>query len=213
MSSPEPNHPADALRAVLVRPEAEAERLLATSGPEQLEAVAWLSAHLAALDHTVDPVIRRAIPDGRHLVAAHREVAARLMRCLRAVERHHSGDVLAAGLSPDKLGETLRALLEEHRAMESRLIDALSEALPADDQDALVETYKHALVHAPTRPHPHTSHGDLMFRLDGLRDRVLDAMDGRSVPVPRLPRNRITPGRWGAYLLGQQHEARPPDAS
>jgi hypothetical protein len=27
-------------------------------------------------------------------------------------------------------------------------------------------------------------------------------MDGRHVPVPRLPRRTIMPGRWGHYLLG-----------
>jgi hypothetical protein len=45
-----------------------------------------------------------------------------------------------------------------------------------------------------------------MFRLDGLRDRILDVMDGRRVPVPRLAKRHITPGRWGSYFLGQPHE-------
>jgi hypothetical protein len=212
MSPSTPTQPDSTLRAVLVRPEVEAGRLLASAGPEQLAVVAWLSAHLAALDHAVEPALRRAVPEGEGLVAAHRAVARRLMRCLRAVERHHSGDVLAAGLSPDKLDETLRRLVGEHREVESQLIDVLSRALSPADQAALVETYEHALSHAPTRPHPHTSHGALMFRLDGIRDRILDAMDGRTVPVPRRPRARIMPGRWGAYLLGEQHESAPPDA-
>jgi hypothetical protein len=45
-----------------------------------------------------------------------------------------------------------------------------------------------------------------MFRFDGLRDRILDAMDGRHVPVPRLTKEHIKPGRWGSYFMGQPHE-------
>jgi hypothetical protein len=70
-----------------------------------------------------------------------------------------------------------------------------------------VADYERALTHAPTRPHPHLSRGGLLFRLDALRDSVLDMMDGRHVPVPRQPRRRrLIPGRWGAYFLGQPQD-------
>ena len=60
---------------------------------------------------------------------------------------------------------------------------------------------------APTRPHPHLPHrgitGAIAFRVDAVRDRVLDTMDSRHVPLPRAPHESRTPGRWGSYLLGQ----------
>ena len=36
-----------------------------------------------------------------------------------------------------------------------------------------------------------------------LRDRVMDTMDGRHVPLPRPPVEPRPAGRWGSYLLGQ----------
>jgi hypothetical protein len=193
------------LESVVDFAEAEAERLLDTDGAAPLDVVAWLSAHLAALDRTVYPVAKRAIPDGPRLVAQQREVSGRLARLLRVVERRHSGDVLASGLSSDRLTTSLRTLLDEHHATEREMLDRLATALDDDAKTALVESYESAMRHAPTRPHPHLSRGGLMFRFDSLRDRILDAMDGRHVPVPRLVHRRIVPGRWGAYFLGQQH--------
>jgi hypothetical protein len=193
------------LRSVVTHAEAEAERLLDTTGTAPLDVVAWLSAHVAALDHAVYPVAKRALPDGAALVAANREITARLTRTLRVVERRHSGDVLAAGLNSDRLFASLRALVDEHHLAESELVDRLVDALSPAAQVELISSYESALEHAPTRPHPYLSRGGLMFRVDGLRDRILDAMDGRHVPVPRLVKQHITPGRWGSYFLGQPH--------
>jgi hypothetical protein len=160
---------------------------------------------MAALDRTVYPVAKKAIPDGPRLVARQREISTRLARLLRVVERRHSGDVLASGLSSDRLSESLRALLDEHHAAEREMLDRLASTLDDDAKTALVESYESAMKHAPTRPHPHLSRGGLMFRFDSLRDRILDAMDGRHVPVPRLAHRWVTPGRWGSYFLGQPH--------
>jgi hypothetical protein len=125
------------------------------------------------------------------------------------IERRHSGDVLAGGLSADRLGERISELITEHRAAQARILDALAQSLDEAAMAKLADSYNDALEHAPTRPHPHLHRG-LMFRLDALWDRILDTMDGRHVPLPRVPRTRITPGRWGAYLLGQQHEPPAP---
>lgn len=200
------NEPHRDLRSVVTHAEAEAERLLDTVGTAPLDVVAWLSAHIAALDRAVYPVAKRALTDGPQVVAKHREITGRLTRTLRVIERHHSGDVLASGLNSDRLFESLGTLVEEHHIAESLLVDRLVDSLSAADQSALIASYESALQHAPTRPHPHLSRGGLMFRVDGLRDRILDAMDGRHVPVPRLTKDHIKPGRWGSYLLGQQHD-------
>jgi hypothetical protein len=194
------------LRAVVTHAVAEAERLLDTAGTAPLDVVAWLSAHLAALERAIYPVAKQALPDGQQIVASNREIAGRLTRTLRVVERHHSGDVLAAGLNSERLVASLRELVEEHHRAEAQLVDRLMDKLSPAEQTDLIASYESALEHAPTRPHPHLSRGGLMFRLDGLRDRILDAMDGRHVPVPRLAKHHITPGRWGSYFLGQPQD-------
>jgi hypothetical protein len=200
------DQPRQDLRSVVTHAEAEAERLLDTAGTAPLDVVAWLSAHVAALERSVHPVARHVLPDGDQMVAKNREIAGRLTRTLRVVERRYSGDVLASGLNSDRLFDSLRSLVDEHHVAEGELVDRLLVALSADGQAALIKSYESALEHAPTRPHPHLHRGGLMFRLDGLRDRILDAMDGRHVPVPRLARHHVTPGRWGSYFLGQPHD-------
>jgi hypothetical protein len=204
-SSPaaQPDH---TLRSVVTHAEAEAQRLLQTVGTAPLDVVAWLSAHLAALERAVYPVVRHELPDGQQVIAQHREIATRLTRTLRAIERRHSGDVLASGLSSERLFGNLQDLVNEHHIAESTLVDRLGASMSEADQVDLIAAYQSALAHAPTRPHPHLSRGGLMFRLDGLRDRILDAMDGRHVPVPRLVKDHVTPGRWGSYFLGQPHD-------
>jgi hypothetical protein len=205
-SSSTGEQPRHDLRSVVTHAEAEAERLLDTAGTAPLDVVAWLSAHLAALERSVYPVARHTLRDGETMVANSREIAGRLTRTLRVVERRYSGDVLASGLNSERLFDSLRSLVDEHHVAEGELVDRLVEALSADGQAALIASYESALEHAPTRPHPHLHRGVLMFRLDGLRDRILDAMDGRHVPVPRLTRHHVTPGRWGSYFLGQPHD-------
>jgi hypothetical protein len=210
-------HPDRDLGEVVSHAEAEAQRLLQTEGTAPFDAVVWLSAHIAAVDHAVYPVVRRSLPDGKQVVVQHREIAARLSHTLRAAERHHSGDGLATEMSPDRLVSELRILVTEHRTAETALLVRLSEALSDDAQSALIESYESALGHGPTRPHPHLHGGGLhggglIFWLDSLRDRILDTMDGRHVPMPKVTKDHVTPGRWGAYLLGQPHDQRRPDA-
>jgi hypothetical protein len=194
------------LRRLISHAEREAQRLLG-SGTAPLDVVIWLSAHIAAVDHSVYPVVKRSLPDGAAVVARHREIASRLSHRLRDAESYHSGDMLASGMSPQQLSADLRRLVTEHLRAEGVLIRRLIEALTDDAQAVLMTAYADALEHAPTRPHPHLHRGGLMFRLDRWRDRVLDTMDGRHVPLPRAVKAHVTPGRWGAYLLGQPHQS------
>jgi hypothetical protein len=197
------------LRTTLSRAHDQTDALLADPKGNPLEVVVWMSAHIAAFEHAVYPTVRRQVPNGDALVAADRKVVERIARTLRMLERRHSGDVLATRLSADRLAERLGSLVAEHRQVLARILDGIESSLDDEAMQALAAKYESALAHAPTRPHPHVRTG-VMFRLDALRDRILDTMDGRHVPLPRAPRARITPGRWGAYLLGQQH-ARPDD--
>ncbi len=198
-------HPDRDLRSILGQAHDKADRLLAHPESSRLEVVAWLSAHIAAFEHAVYPVVKRQVPDGAALVKADREVVSRLARTLRMLERRHSGDVLATGLSAARLDERVGRLVAEHRAVLSRILDALAAVQDDAAMRELGRAYEDALAHAPSRPHPHM-HSGLAFRLDALRDRILDTMDGRHDPLPRIRRPRIIPSRWGAYLLGQQHE-------
>ena len=194
------------LRSALTQAFEEADKLLGSGDSPPLDVVVWLSAHIAAFERAVYPAIRRALPDAGELIAVDRGAAARLAKALRIMERRHSGDVLASGLSSDRLAERIADLVRIQKTEQGLIISRLEQALDGPAASALVDAYAAALSHAPTRPHPHLSRGGLMFRLDAIRDKILDTMDGRHVPVPRLSRERITPGRWGNYLLGQQHD-------
>jgi ribosomal protein S18 acetylase RimI-like enzyme len=180
---------------------------LTEDGGRPLDAIAWLSAHLAASARTVRSVASRRLQEP---TAAVREITRRdveLERMLRIAERRHSGDALAAGLDTERLRQSLLQRLEAHAETEHIRLAALSEALSVEDEWSLAESYLDALVKAPTRPHPHLPHhgvvGAIAFRVEAVRDRVLDTMDGRHVPLPRTPHEPRTPGRWGSYLLGQ----------
>jgi hypothetical protein len=184
----------------------EVERLL-DAHSSLLDVVSWLSAHLAALDRAVYPVIRSALPEGSSLVRRHRRLVSEVSGVLRVVERHHSGDVQASTLDPERLTEEVRGWVTRLHELEVEVTDRLSAALDDDAQARLIDDYSSALEHAPTRPHPHLSHAGpftaLVFWLDRTRDKLLDTMDGRHVPVPRVPRRSHQVGRWGSYLLGQ----------
>jgi hypothetical protein len=192
------------LRSALGRAHDEAAQLLAGADSAPQDIVAWLSAHIAAFEHAVYPVIKKELSNGAELINEDRAIVSRLARALRIKERHHSGDVLASGLSPERLDRRIAELVDRHRELQDRILDKLEATLGDAVMQDLRRSYSSALEHAPTRPHLHLARGGLMFRLDALRDKILDTMDGRHVPVPRLPRRQILPGRWGNWLIGQQ---------
>jgi len=181
-----------------------------------LDAVVWLSAHLAAVAHTIRPVASRRLGEP---AAALRDITRRdveLERMLRIAERRHSGDALAAGLDTEQLRLSMLERLHAHAETEHARLAALSEALSVEEERSLAEAYLDALVKAPTRPHPHLPHhgvvGAIAYRVEAVRDHLLDTMDGRHVPLPRATHEPRTHGRWGSYLLGQMQPG-PDDAS
>jgi hypothetical protein len=193
------------LKQVLGRAHEEATQLLAHPDGGRLDVVTWLSAHVAAFEHAVYPVAKKRVADGAALLEEDRKVVGQLTHMLRIVERAHSGDVLATNFSASRMRERLTELVQEHSAVQQRIVEALDAALDPAESTSLAKDYAEALVHAPTRPHPHLR-SRLLFHLDALRDRVLDTMDGRHVPIPKLPKPHVVPGRWGSYLLGQPHQ-------
>lgn len=170
-----------------------------------MDAVVWLSAHLAAAHRSLQPAATRTRED-RSAQRRRRMLDLRLERLLRTAERHHSGDAQAAGVDGPRIDEMLRVALAEHARAERALLDHLTSMLPGDALDDLLTSYGEHLRHAPTRPHPHAPHRGLLgaaaFRIDAWRDHLMDTMDSRHVPAPRVPRHPATPGRWGHYMLG-----------
>src|SRR3954449_2216463 len=160
----------------------QAAAALAAETAAPLDAVVWLSAHLAAVARTVTPVSTRRLdePAGVRREAHRRDLE--LERMLRIAERRHSGDVLAAGFDAARLRDALVQRLRLHTETEHARLVALAEVLTPGQQRALAGDYLEAVVKAPTRPHPHLPHqgvaGARAVRVDAVRDHLLDTMDG-----------------------------------
>ncbi|HEU5033279.1 MAG TPA: hypothetical protein VFT62_00815 [Mycobacteriales bacterium] len=194
-------------RSLLATVEEAHERALgALDSGEVLDAVVWLSAHLAAVHRVIQPALRR-IPGESAARQRQRMLDLQLERLLRIAERRFSGDAQAAELSSDNLERGLRTALTDHAHAEHSLVAHLESVLSAEELAVLSSAYAAALQHAPTRPHPHAPHFGLLgmaaFRIDAWRDKLLDTMDSRHVPAPRVERHPSAPGRWARYLLGQ----------
>jgi len=181
--------------------------LAALAEGKHLDAVVWLSAHVAAGQRAVHHAARNLSGVARLAVTRARAADHDLEVVLRRAEQRYSGDSLAAQLDTARLERDLRNALDRHALAECELVTAIADQLGASVTDEVAASYDAALRHAPTRPHPHVPHrgllGAVAFRVDAMRDRVMDTMDARHVPSPRVERRRRPPGRWGLYLLGE----------
>jgi hypothetical protein len=195
------------LQCVVEDAHEQAAAALHPGAARPLDAVVWLSAHLAAVTRSLHPAAERVLGPSMASRAERHRRDLELERMLRIAESRYSGDALAAGLDAERIRAGLLDRLHAHAASEHERVAALADALSSAEQRSLAEAYLDALVKAPTRPHPHLPHqgvvGAIAFRVDAIRDRVLDTMDARHVPVPRQVREHRTPGRWSSYLLGQ----------
>ena len=212
-SEPSPADPVPATHRALadavLHPHAQAAAALDDPGTSSLAAVTWLAAHLAATEQCLYTLARRRLPDGAARVRELVVVDQRLHDALWRLDRRLTGDVHLRGDDVDELERAVRARLEEHAERERTLLEELALALDEAEVADLVEQTASVLRHAPTRPHPHTSHhpwvSGAMFRLDAFADRLRDLMDNRDVPTPHdvpVPREA---GRWGSYLLGRPY--------
>ena len=189
--------------------DAHQQAIDALEADQPLDAVVWLSAHLAACQHTVHRAARH-VAGTQSALTALRAADHELELLLRNAEQYHAGDSLAAQLDAKRLEVELLRALERHSEAEHDLVEGLMGRISAKDADELMTSYDEALRQAPTRPHPHAPHRGLLgaaaFRIDALRDKVMDTMDGRNVPAPRRLRRTTEPGRWGRYVLGEMHK-------
>jgi hypothetical protein len=177
---------------------------LLTADSDPLDAVGWASAHLAAVERTLLPAADRV--GERETAAGLRRLGHRLQHELRRLEQTSSGDALMARTDAVALRRLVIDLLDELGVAETALFTRVFEVLGPDGTRTVLAAYRHALAVAPTRPHPYAPHrgvlGAVAFRVEALRDRILNTMDGRSVPVERPRRAVPEPGRWSQYLLG-----------
>src|SRR3954465_8679453 len=92
-----------ALVSVVENAHEQAGAALTAGASSPLDAVVWLSAHLAAVGRTITPGATRRLGE---TAAVRREGHRRdleLERILRIAERRHSGDVLASGIDGERL--------------------------------------------------------------------------------------------------------------
>src|SRR3954469_3420107 len=198
----------DSALACVVEDAHEQARAALTGGASSpLDAVVWLSAHLAAVGRAITPVATRRLGE---TAAVRREAYRReleLERMLRIAEGRPSGDAPACGLDAERLRTSILSRLDAHAEIEHTRLAALADLLDDEEERTLPEAYVAALKKAPTRPPPYLPQrglsGAIAFRVNAARDRLLDTMDSRHVPLPRAPHEARRPGRWGSYLLGQ----------
>jgi hypothetical protein len=172
-----------------------------------LDAVVWLSAHLAAVQHVVHPAALRVLGDTRAVAALGRGTV-RVERTLRSLEQLVTGDGLAAGIDGGWLIRELTTSVNAQAAREHAVLRRLRDDMTPEEQRELITTYQRALEQAPTRPHPHTPHtgksGALAFWVNARRDRIMDTLDARHVPTPHRARPQLNTGRCSDYLLGRR---------
>jgi hypothetical protein len=200
MRNPDPSVPA--LHALFEHSRARATDALADPAGKPCDAVAWLSAHVAAAEHAVYP----ALPNDES-TARLRRAARHLLLGVRELEQACNGGPLPASATTARIRSHLLEALASFTALEQELLDRFTAQTDDAVQARLAERYTAALLVAPTRPHPHGPHRGrlerLTFAFDRFRDSALDVMDGRSTPLPRrAPRPPRRLGRWGRYALG-----------
>src|SRR4051795_1131112 len=104
MTSPRFEMTSDSALACVVEDAHEQARAALTAGAScPLDAVVWLSAHLAAVGRTITPVATRHLGETAAMRREGHRRDLELERVLRIAERRHSGDVLASGIDGDRL--------------------------------------------------------------------------------------------------------------
>jgi hypothetical protein len=193
--------PCDAVRTAPLR-----ARVALTEQPARpMDAVAWMSAHLATVERMLLPRIDAVLHDDAG-IAELRRLGAAVYVATRRLEQIHAGDGQLRRIDAARLRHLALHAIDEYETAEHRLVCHLSDQLDETERAQLASAYLTTLAAAPTRPHPHAPHrgllGALAFRVDAARDRVLNTLDSRPVPIPRQPRRRTEPGRWTMYALG-----------
>jgi hypothetical protein len=158
----------------------------ALAGGRDVDAIVWVSAHLAVSYRLLHREAAK-VAGLEDLLAQQRRIDRRLERAARILERRHAGDGLVAGLDPRRLRRELLVAIEDHVAGEQLLLERLHGAWPVEHAAEMCASYARLLAGSPTRPHPHMPRrgaaGRVAYRLEAWRDHVLDTLDSRHIPV------------------------------
>ena len=173
-----------------------------------LDAVVWLSAHLAAVEHVIYPIMEIALDDQRAAIQRQRNTSHAMQKALRALEERSTGDAQAPRTSIEQLRTALVPMLVDHAAAEHRLLDDLASVLDLHATTSIVADYDQAISSGPTRPHPHGPHRGRLERIgytfDAIRDHILDLVDSRRVPLPRPATTRRRRRHHSAHRTNRQ---------
>lgn len=161
------------------------------NGRPTLDAIWWLSTHLAAGERVLHGSLRRH-REYRDAIGAQRRRSRRIQWALWALDRHVTGDARLARHDIARLTEDLRRTVADYAQAELLLVDALNRGSDGSTRRALAEDYTQAVRHAPTRPHPVLHRAPFLrgtvMRAAAAVDRARDVVDSRHVPVTRPAR-------------------------
>jgi hypothetical protein len=153
--------------------------------------VASTSRHLAASEAVLVGQVRHTVPDGDDLCRQYLTAARHLELSLAWVKGKLYGEAHAIYLTWPALWSSVRAQLDEHNRLETRMVEQLLRHGDPVTLDGLARRMFDAEIHGPTRPHPRTPHTGLLGlaarRIWALADRFWDSAEGRVIPDPVRP--------------------------
>lgn len=200
------------LVAVVCEPHARVLAALEDPRRNGSVAVAWCSAHLAAVDQVLHPAVHRHADRARDELHVARQRDHLLQVAVFRLDRRLTGDAHVDAVPLQRLADDVREALLQHATHEGRLVRALKAQLPPAGQQALADSLTAVTAEAPTRPHPHTPHTPLVglvARVDAGVDRIRDVLDNRVSPLGRVTRSARPMSRWGAYLTATPYPDEP----
>jgi len=179
-----------------------------TRPAERFAGIAWVSAHLSAVDRVLLPLARAHLHLSQRTVDAHRRGARQIHHLIRHLESHYSRNAVASGGGSPQMRARLGDLIRAQAAAEAGLGAAIEAELDQVAALAAAVAYQRALEVGPTRPHPHAPHAvvlvTLAYHLNAARDHVLDTLDSRPVPPTAPRRGEVRADRWRSRVVAAQ---------
>ena len=178
---------------------AHARALLTGPDAPVMDAVVWLSAHLAAMELIVYPVMATTLTEHQDELERQRAATRRMHRGLRLIEQRYAGDGLIRVDSVRARPDRLLVMMEQHAARERALLAHLAEALDEQAASSLAARYDGAVRHGPTgrTRTAHTGAGSDGSPMPSTRSATTCSTSWTPATY-RCPRTRRRIARWGA---------------